>query len=196
MDHSRAPAARDAGEGSTFGAWFMALFGLGWAAAGASAIGGAAQVGVLVVAGTFAVALVLGGIRTRRAASVLPHDDSPAVLAHRRRLFRRFNLVSGLQWLAIVVASVLLGRAGLAAFIPAAVAFVVGVHFFPLATLFDVRAYRATGGALCALAAAALFVASPRRLALVGLGSAAVLFATGAYVLFLARGSRWPAASR
>jgi hypothetical protein len=183
---------RDVAEGSAFGAWFMALFGAAWAAAGASALGGATRVATVAAAVALAAALVVGGIRARRAAGGLPRDDSPEVLDHRRRLFRRFNLVNGLQWLAIAVAGVLLGRAGLAALIPAAVAFVVGVHFFPLAALFGVRVYYATGAALCALSAIALFVAPPARLALVGLGSAAVLFATGAYVLSLARAPRRP----
>jgi hypothetical protein len=71
------------------------------------------------------------------------------------------------------------------AFIPTAIAFIVGVHFSLLAALFGVKVYRATGAALCALAVAALFVAPPGRLALVGLGSAAALFATGAHVLSL-----------
>jgi hypothetical protein len=41
----------------------------------------------------------------------------------------------------IVLAGVLLGQYGLGSFVPSAVAFIAGFHFFPLAMLFKVKAY-------------------------------------------------------
>ena len=66
---------------------------------------------------------------------------------------------------------------------PGAVALIVGIHFFPLAELFKVRAYHATGAALCVLALVAFFLGPSARLPVVGMGCAATLYATAAYVL-------------
>jgi len=90
-----------------------------------------------------------------------------------------------LEGIAIALAVVLLGRYGMGTFIPAVVALIVGLHFFPLAGLYGVKVYYLTGAALCAVALVAFWVAPSARLQLVGLGSAAVLFATAAYILAL-----------
>lgn len=176
---------RDIVEGAAVGAVFMALFGAVWAFVGAVAVGG--TVGVLLLCGAvvLAVTLCLGSIRVRRAVGGLPRDDSPLADARRKHLSNRLSLVSALQGVAIVLAVILLGRYALAPFIPAVVVLIVGVHFFPLAKLYAVRAYYVTGSALCALAAVAFLVAPAWRLPFVGLACAAVLFATAAYVLCL-----------
>lgn len=140
---------------------------------------------MLVASFALAAALCLGSVRLRRGAHAQTRDDSPQVWTERKRLSRRFNLVFGLQSVAIALAVVVLVRYGLGTFVPAAVALIVGIHFFPLAELYGLRAYHVTGAALCALALVAFLVAPSARPPLVGLGSAAALFATAAYVLSL-----------
>lgn len=174
---------REAAEGLSSGVMFMALFGVVWAAAGAGALGGVTRVILLVVSLALAATLCLGSVRLCRAARGLSMDDSPQAQARRRRISRRFNLVFGLEAVAIALTVVLLGRYGLGTFIPAAVALIVGVHFFPLAGLYRVKAYYLTGATLCILALVAFLMAPAARLPLVGLGSAAALFATAAYIL-------------
>ncbi len=174
---------REAVEGSSTGVLFMTLFGTVWAAAGAGALGGAAQVILLVVALALAATLCLGSLRLRRSARSLSLEDSPQARARRTRVSRSFNLVFGLEGVAIALAFVLLGRYGLGTFIPAVVALIVGVHFFPLAELYRVKVYHLTGAVLCVLAMVAFFLETSARLPLVGLGSAATLFATAAYIL-------------
>ncbi len=172
----------------------MALFGVVWAAAGAGALGGATRVILLLLSVALAAALCIGAMRLRGGARDLPRNDSTRAPAQRRRLDRRFNLVFGLQSVAIALSVVLLVRYGLGAFVPAAVALIAGIHFFPLAELFKVRAYHASGAALCVLALVAFFLAPPVRLPVVGLGCAVILFATGAYILSLGgKARRWGA---
>lgn len=89
-----------------------------------------------------------------------------------------------LQGVAMALTGFLLVRYDLGAFVPAAIAFIVGVHFFPMAELYRFRAYHVTGAALCALALVAFLLSPSARLPLVGLGSAAALFATAACVLY------------
>lgn len=100
-------------------------------------------------------------------------------------------MVSGLQGVAIALSIVLLVRYGLGTFVPAVVALIVGVHFFPLAEIYGMRAYHATGAALCVVGLAAFLLAPPARLPVVGPGCITVLLATAAYVLSLSgRASR------
>lgn len=169
------------------GALFLALFGVVWAVSGASAIGGAAGTGIFLLALGAAAALCLTSVRTRSRSAALPHDDSPVADAARRQASRRFGLVVALQWLSILAAIVVLGRLDRGSAIPAVVALIVGVHFFPLAGIFRVPAYRAAGAALCLLALVALWAPPASRLPIVGFGSAAVLFLTAAVVLVRAR---------
>lgn len=161
------------------------MFGTVWAAAGAGALGGVTGVVSFVVCLALAAALCVGSVRLRRRAGNLPRDDSPRGLARRRRLVRWFNLISGVQFVAIALAVVLLVRYGLGTSVPAVVALIVGVHFFPLAELYGLRAYHVTGAALCALALVAFLLTPSARLPLVGLGSAVALFASATYVLSL-----------
>jgi hypothetical protein len=187
MNATRPPVGRDTAEGAANGALFMALFGVIWAAAGAGALGGVAGIVLRVVYLVLAVVLCLSSVSARLAARSLLRDDSPHARARREHLSRRFLLVFGLEGLAIALAVVVLGRYDLVSFIPAVVALIVGIHFFPLARLYGVRAYHVTGAALCALALVTFFLAPAWRLPFVGLGSGLTLFATAAYVLSLVR---------
>ena len=66
--------------------------------------------------------------------------------------------------------------------IPAAVCAIVGVHFFPLARIFDESLYAWTGALLCAVSVGGMIglavVDGQASRAVVGLGAAAVLWAT------------------
>lgn len=163
----------------------MALFGAAWTAAGTGGIEGAVGVVILILGWLIAAALCIGSVRLRRGAEGLPRSDSPQAQSRRRHTLRRFNLVFGLEIVAIAVAVFFLVRLGLGSLIPSVVALIVGVHLFPLAKLFGIRAYHLTGAVLCALALVTLLFAPESRLALVGMGSAVTLFATSAYMLFL-----------
>jgi hypothetical protein len=105
--------------------------------------------------------------------------------------WRWFNLVNAGQAVLIVIAIFGLAKAGLAGLIPAAVCLVVGLHFLPLAKVFDVPWFYLTGGLLVAVAAAGATVyasgaGTPPSQALVGLGAAAALW--GSALATAARG--------
>ena len=174
---------REAAEGSSRGALYMALFGAVWATAGSGALGSVAGVVLLVASLAVAGTLCLGAIKLRRGTRHLSFDNFPRAREQRRRISRRFNLVFGLEGVAIAFAVVVLGRYDLGAFIPAAVVLIVGLHFFPLTGLYGVKAYYLTGAVLCLLGLTAFLVAPAARLPLVGLGSAATLFITAVYIL-------------
>ena len=102
------------------------------------------------------------------------------------------GILQGLGIGIVAFTCVWLGRSE---FIPAAVAFVVGLHFFPLAPLFRVPLYHATGAGLCLVAVVTPIVAAPLGAQTVawqvvpGLSVAAILWATSAALIVGGLGS-------
>lgn len=188
---------RDALVGRATGAMVMALFGLLWAL-GCGAVPGGVPVPLLFVPSAVVTAvLVVAGLRLRRAgfASEARSSRRGAAPAHADRIRRRFRLVNVVQGLGIGIAVFACVRLGRPELIPAAVALVVGLHFFPLATLFRVPLYHVTGAALCSVAVATPLLAAPLGAqaaawqVVPGLGAAAILWATSAVLIVGGLGS-------
>ncbi len=110
------------------GVGFLALFGLGWWLLATGAFGGAVQMVAVGAGCVVAVGLMLAARR------ILPASAGGPLPADRRR---RFNQINGLQWLVIIVIAVVCSRAGAPVLIPPLIALVVGLHFLPLAVVFD-----------------------------------------------------------
>lgn len=95
---------------------------------------------------------------------------------------KTFGRVGLMELAGIALSVAILAPTGLAQLIPAAIALVVGAHFFPLAKVFGQPQYRWTGAGMCLAAAVALvlFVANLREpsMAVAGLGTAATLWGT------------------
>lgn len=166
------------------GAINMAIFGAVWTAAGSGGLAGASGVILLVVGWSIAAVLGVGALWLRRGARAFPDDVSPQAQADQRNRLRIFNSVFVLEFAAIAIAVFALLQFGMGSLIPSVVTLIVGIHFFPLARLFKVRAYHLTGALLCTLALTSLLLAPGARLAVVGMGSATTLFATAAYLLY------------
>ena len=174
--------------GKATGAMVMALFGLLWVLGCAGALAGA-LVPILLASGVAVTAiLVAASLRLWRVAAGRPSGGWAGTSAsHRvRRRFRLIGIVEGLGIGVVVFACARLGRPE---FIPALVALVVGLHFFPLASLFRVSLYHATGAGLCLVAVVTPLVASPLGAQTVawqvvpGLGAAVTLWATSAVLV-------------
>lgn len=174
--------------GRATGAGVMAFFGLGWMACGVTDLpltpGRVLFATAVAVSVTFAVL----GARMGRGAAGAPVTGTEPTAERKKKVGVRFALVVVAEWVAIFAIARVLVATDHAEAIPAFVAAVVGIHFFPLARLFGVRAYHATGAAMCASAAAAAVLApltSTPALwtALPGFGSAAALYATCAHLL-------------
>ncbi|MER6678765.1 hypothetical protein [Streptomyces sp. NPDC000983] len=110
------------------GVGFLALFGLGWWLLATSAFGGTARLVEVVVGCAVTLALMLAAHR------LLPPSAGGPFPADRRR---RFNQINALQWLLIIAIAVVCARAGTPVLIPPLVAIVVGLHFLPLAAVFE-----------------------------------------------------------
>ena len=82
-----------------------------------------------------------------RSADQLPSDD-PVKQADARRRERLFNFVFLTQGVAIALTVVVCVSTDRTEYIPAVIAMIVGAHFLPLAGLFRMLLYYATGGAI------------------------------------------------
>lgn len=157
------------------GAIILGVFGLIWAFAGSSGIGdttGRLVVQIAAVAVTLLVVFI--GYRNSDVPAIepaIPEDWN-----------RRYNLIGIIQGVAIGLAVFTLIQLDYPGLIPAVVCLIVGLHFLPLADVFDLELYRWTGIALCTLAAIGLALWPVADdgvvLATVGLGAAIILWST------------------
>ncbi|MEU9480704.1 hypothetical protein [Streptomyces sp. NPDC048191] len=165
-------------------AMVMATLAVLWWLSGAIALGGTVGVAV-AVAGP-----VLGAVFFRLAARRLPGHGEQELYASAAGRFRTTNLVQAGAIAAVIALGNVTGERG---WIPGLIAVVVGLHFLPLAGPFARPEYRWVGGLMAALGAAGCGLAvagAPvsRVLAVVGLGSAAVLWASVVWLLVTADG--------
>ncbi|BCJ48236.1 hypothetical protein GCM10010168_25960 [Actinoplanes ianthinogenes] len=134
--------------GITQGVFVMTGFGLFWAILAATGVSpAAAAIGLAVPAVATAIAVLV--VALRWAAESVARGTTRRVAEHSRQVF---TLVNVGQAVLILIAVFGLVRAGHPGLIPAAVCLVVGLHFLPLARVFDVRTYLATGALLIAVA--------------------------------------------
>ncbi|MHC5262248.1 hypothetical protein ACYSUO_30550 [Streptomyces sp. UC4497] len=131
------------------GVGFLALFGLGWWLLATSTFGGSAGPAAMVVGCAAAIALMLTARRR------LPASAGGPFPADRRR---RFLQINGVQWLLILAIAQVCARTGTAVLIPPLVAVVVGLHFLPLAAVFEQPRLRVPAALLTAAGVAGLAV--------------------------------------
>lgn len=161
------------------GVGFLALFGLGWWLLGSSAFPGAVRPVLIAVGCVVALGLMLAARR------FLPASAGGPFPADRRR---RFNQINGLQWLLIIAVVVVCRQFEVPVLVPALIAVVVGLHFLPLAAVFEQPRLRVPAALLVASGAAgtAVWLADGPddtvRL-VVGLASALSLWATAAWTV-------------
>jgi hypothetical protein len=128
---------------------FFALFGAVWLAGGywLTHRGRPWVYGLIGVLGTALLAAAVRIIRRQRASG-------PALPAspQQRRVNRRFQVINAAQWVLVVVGVNVLNNLGLLRWgIPFAI-LIVGLHFLPLARLFQNSAHYLVGAALVLLA--------------------------------------------
>ncbi len=153
--------------------WAASLFGTTYPGACCAAAGAVA----LFLAGCALLALRRNSVDTR----------SPE---ERRRVSRIFGWTNAGQWTVILVAGQILFRTHHVEWFPWCVSLVVGLHFFPLASIFGRRMFL-VGASTLAVDALALGWRGTERAGIAALGTGCVLFLFGLLaVLLLLRGMR------
>lgn len=137
--------------GTAVGVLFMAFFGTMWAYVGIMGLHGWGNPWVLVASLTAGIALFIGGCLLIFASRKLPNQAPHVDGRYRKNIGIWFNIIFVAEGLAIVIAIAVCNRTGHTELIPLVIAMIVGIHFLPLAYLFQVKIYYFTGVLLCIL---------------------------------------------
>ncbi|MCW2875124.1 hypothetical protein [Actinacidiphila oryziradicis] len=163
------------------GTLVLSVFALVWAFAGASGMASStAALAVEIAAGTLTVAAIV--LAYRKGAA-----PSPRMVSLPDNWARGVGIVNVVEVVAIFAVIAASNASGHPSFIPAGIALVVGLHFFPLAGLYDQWQYK---GAAVLLTVAAVVgfglivvgLSSETVRAVVGLAAAVVLWASAYHV--------------
>jgi hypothetical protein len=171
----------------------MTGFGAFWAIGGVFNLPNPVSALILVVSLLVVVGLLIASLRLWRKSETLPAHSSPEESMYWRNSGKWFGLIFASEAALIAIASIVLGNTGHDALIPPVIALIVGLHFLLLAPLFRLPLYNVTGIAMSSLALACIIavIAGWRPAgeslffwsSVVGLGSAALLWATAITLL-------------
>ena len=166
--------------GRATGALFFTGFGALWLLLGLY-VRGRLSAGTAVGVALIASGLGLSAFHLMREARRWPEKATDPA---RGKAFARINTIQGM---AAFGAAFVLGRMQLSAYIPAAVAAIVGLHLLPLARLFRYRPHAGTGLALVLWSlGTCLFVPIERLQGVAALGAGVILWVSAAITLALA----------
>lgn len=174
--------------GLTTGASFMFGFGIIWLLIGflsGPRLPSWLRISLLFVGVVLGVSIAIMGVRASgMMTSVFP--PTPRQVAMNGEIRRHFYLIFGFEMAAIFVAVVTLKALRYADYILSGIAFIVGVHFFPVAALFHLPAYYGTGLVGVAIGLVGFFVDEPAlRQKIVGISFGVLLWATAAFITWL-----------
>jgi hypothetical protein len=173
--------------GCVAGAAILTIFGSAWCII-ALALWPAHSVWSIAAGSVATVVLLALCVMRLRALRNIPSVDDPVAAAKGKRTGMLFGIIFGTEGGLIWLCATLLPRLGLSIWIPIAVAVIVGLHFIPLARVFEVPLYYWTGvlSVLGVLGCSLIRDAGPRLLC-AGLTMAAVLWLTAVLLLLEAR---------
>jgi hypothetical protein len=172
--------------GTAAGAAILTLFGGAWCILALALW--PAHPGWSIPAGcVVAAALLVLSVQRLVALRGIPSVDDPVAAAKGKRAGMWFGIIFGAECLLICLAAILLASLGLSIWIPIAVAAIVGLHFLPLARVFEVPLYYWTGAlSVLGMLACSLIPDPATRVLCAGLVMAAVLWATALLLLLRA----------
>lgn len=183
--------------GTASGVIFMALFGTLWAYTGVMGLQGWGTVFLLILAVAIGGFLFIGAGSLIRASRKLTNQGMKSDARFSKQLKVKFNLIFAAEGIAIFIAVAICNAIGHSELIPILIAIIVGIHFFPLAPLFQVKLYYITGALLCLLAVCTWLFAPINvtvgenqinaYMSIVGIGSAIILWGTGLAVWIMGK---------
>lgn len=169
----------------------MSFFGTLWAVTGIMGLQGWGHPYVSFAVVLAGIVLIAGGFSILFKARKLPEQSSAEETGRGKRMGFWFNIVFIIQGVAIGITIAVCNAVNQTELIPFIIAIIVGLHFIPLAALFQIRLYYVVGGLLCLISLIALLMGSVQvqlgehaitvPLSLLGFGSAILLWATALY---------------
>jgi hypothetical protein len=167
------------------GATIMLFFGAFWLLLGLYGGASARSLRLVVLLAGMGLATGIGvmfrwSVRQFRSNPPLSAEEA----AVRQQTGRHFGWITAMEGGAILLAIVLLNALHRPQFIAPVIAIIVGLHFFPLASVFGAPLYYATGALGCAIGITGLLISDPAVcIGFVGLSFGSLLWLTVAAVL-------------
>ncbi|WP_211744999.1 hypothetical protein [Paenibacillus sp. Marseille-Q4541] len=175
------------------GVLFMAIFGMLWAYTGTMGLQGWGEVTLLLLTAAIGITLVIGGISLIRSSRLIQQQVPALNGKSKKKTMRLFNFIFVGEGIAIGIAISICNITHHIELIPLIIAIIVGIHFFPLASLFRINIYYYSGVLLCLIAILTwLFIPETIHIAghpimafmsVVGFGSAIILWITSLFIL-------------
>ncbi|WP_375347420.1 hypothetical protein ACEWPB_28475 (plasmid) [Priestia megaterium] len=189
---SQTTIPRAAVRGTASGVIFMAFFGTLWAGIGIRGMQGWEFPVFITLSLLIGVVLFISAFALIKSSSQLSNEVIKEDRDRSRKKNRWFGIIFSLEGLLIAIAAfICVSTNHLNLFVPV-MALIVGAHFFPLASLFQVPIYYITGTLLCLLATITMLtfpvkiIVSDHQIMAwwvsVGFGSALILWGTGVIV--------------
>jgi hypothetical protein len=172
---------------------FLFFFGALWGSIGINGLNKLGEPWLAIVAMLIGLALLIAGVslsRASRSSSTQAQKTNTQEVQHRNKWFR---IVFATELIAILIAYVICNAVNRFDLFFPMMMLIVGIHFFPLAALFRVKKYYATGILLCLLAIVTIFT-MPEQLRLNGMQINTwwvILGFGGAFILWIVGFANW-----
>ncbi|HLZ61523.1 MAG TPA: hypothetical protein VKR06_31645 [Ktedonosporobacter sp.] len=183
--------------GVASGVLFMAFFSTLWASIGTGGLQGWGGTWPTILVLLIGIGLLLGGILLLRASRRLTDQVEEADARRWRRTGMWFGIVFATEGILIAVASVICNAIHRFDLFFPIMALIVGIHFLPLAALFQIKMYYLVGALLCLLAIITLLVVPESvrfggqqitaQWVVLGFGAALILWGVGLRLLLLGK---------
>jgi hypothetical protein len=165
--------------GRATGAMVVSGFGTLWMVAGLSLMH-------RLNAATLSATLIVGSMLGLTAGWLLKRTpkraDGPEARKQQQQIGRRFGLINGIQWTACAIAVILLNVFRQTDYIAPVIAIIVGLHFFPLASLFHNRTHYVKGTAMVLWAAGSMLILRGGQVSsVVAIGAGTILLLSAVY---------------
>jgi hypothetical protein len=171
--------------GIATGALVQTCFGAGWLGWGMG-VANAFSPATTVLFDAVLLVLIVGSVVLLKKGKAISRRAAPAT-PQENRFGRSYWIVVVTEFVAIGVAVGLALAFHRAELMPVGIAFIVGVHFLPLARIFRALIYYFTGSAVAAWSLGCWIMVSPARMAVwVGIGTGSILWLSAAYALLRA----------
>ena len=178
--------------GVASGVFFMAFFSTLWASIGIGGLQGWGELWLLIAVLLVGIGLLIGGISLFRASRQLPNQVAEADARQWKGRGIWFGVIFTSEGILIGVASGICNAINRFDLFFPIMALIVGVHFFPLAALFEVKVHYLAGALLCLLAIITLLVVPESikpggqqitaQWVVLGFGAALILWGVGVYL--------------
>jgi hypothetical protein len=188
MTNNTGPVPRIAIKSIAFGILLMGVFTTVWLGIASSALPGVYYWLCLGVLLTVLVSFVIYAIRLLLKSKEFPRTK-PEDKAKGARMQIWYGVIFGLEGLLIGATCGILGAKGLADYIVPSIAFIVGLHFYPMVVVFQRKFDYLTGTWTVAIAITTIFleakevISIPQAFLMVGLGTAIATISYGIFMM-------------